>query len=112
MKKGRPGFVLSVLGPPERHEALAEIVFGETSTLGLRTTPVVREVLDRDWMEVEVEGHPVRVKLGRRSGRITTSAPEHDDAAAAARATGLPLKVIYERALLAVTDSTQAPPSP
>jgi pyridinium-3,5-bisthiocarboxylic acid mononucleotide nickel chelatase len=112
MKKGRPGFVLSVLGPPERHDALVEIIFGETSTLGLRTTLVAREVLDRDWMEVEVEGLPVRVKLGRRDGRITTAAPEHDDAAAAARATGLPLKAIYERALRAVSDVTQAPPSP
>ena len=112
MKKGRPGFVLSVLGPPERHDALVEIVFGETSTLGLRTTPVHREILDREWVEVEVDGLPVRVKLGRRDGRITTAAPEHDDAAAAARATGLPLKAIYERALRAVSDSTQAPPSP
>jgi pyridinium-3,5-bisthiocarboxylic acid mononucleotide nickel chelatase len=112
MKKGRPGFVLSVLGPPERHDALVEIVFSETSTLGLRTTPVDREVLDRDWMKVEVEGLPVRVKLGRRSGRITTAAPEHDDAAAVARATGLPLKAIYERALRAVSDVTPAPPSP
>jgi uncharacterized protein (DUF111 family) len=91
---------------------LVEIVFSETSTLGLRTTPVDREVLDRDWVKVEVEGLPVRVKLGRRSGRITTAAPEHDDAAAVARATGLPLKAIYERALRAVSDLTQAPPSP
>jgi uncharacterized protein (TIGR00299 family) protein len=112
MKKGRPGFVLSVLGSPERHDDLVEIVFGETSTLGLRTTPVHREILDREWVEVEVEGHPVRVKLGRRGGRITTAAPEHDDAAAAARATGMPLKSIYERALLAAAESRQAPPSP
>lgn len=112
MKKGRPGFVLAILGPPERHEDLVKIVFGETSTLGLRTTPVAREVLDRDWMEVEVEGLPVRVKVGRRGGRITSAAPEHDDAAAAARATGLPLKTIYERALQAFTDLTRAPPSP
>jgi pyridinium-3,5-bisthiocarboxylic acid mononucleotide nickel chelatase len=112
MKKGRPGFVLSVLGPPDRHEALVEIVFRQTTTLGLRTTPVVREVLDRGWMEVQVEGHPVRVKLGRRGGNITTAAPEHDDAAAAARATGLPLKAVYERALQALTDSRPAPPSP
>jgi uncharacterized protein (DUF111 family) len=63
-------------------------------------------------VEVEVEGLPVRVKRGRRGGRVTTAAPEHDDAAAAARATGMPLKTIYERALLAAAESRQAPPSP
>jgi uncharacterized protein (TIGR00299 family) protein len=109
MKKGRPGFVLSILGPHTHRDALADIVFAETSTLGLRTSPVSREVLDRQWVQVEVEGLPVRVKLGRHRERVATTAPEHDDAAEVARATGLPLKDVYARALAQVPVASVPP---
>lgn len=109
MKKGRAGFVLSVLGPRDRRDALLEIIFTETSTLGVRFMPVAREILDREWVEVKVEGHPVRVKLGRRAGRITTVAPEHDDAAQVARSSGLPLKMVYRKAVEALDGGEVAP---
>jgi uncharacterized protein (TIGR00299 family) protein len=99
MKKGRPAFTLSVLADPERRADLIDIIYRETGTLGMRVTPVDKLALDRKWLSVDVEGHPVRVKLGLKDGEITSMAPEHEDAARVARITGLPLKEVYARAL-------------
>lgn len=99
MKKGRPGLLLSVLADETLAPAAIDVVFAETTTLGLRTSAVARELLERDWIEVDVEGVSVRVKRGWRGGRVITAAPEHDDARRAAQAGGLPLKEVNARAL-------------
>ena len=99
MKKGRPAFTLSVLCRADDEQRVVETLFRETTTLGCRTVPARKHALEREWVEARVEGVPVRVKIGRSNGRATTLAPEHDDAVAAAKATGLPLKQIYARAL-------------
>ena len=99
MKKGRPGLLLSVLAEEALTATAFDIVFSETTTLGLRSSVVAREVLERDWIEVDIEGVPVRVKRGWRGGRVATAAPEHDDALRAAQAGGLPLKEVNARAL-------------
>jgi uncharacterized protein (TIGR00299 family) protein len=99
MKKGRPALVVSVLTPEELLDRISEIVFEETTTLGLRRSSVTREVLERSWVSIDVGGHAVRVKLGTRDGRIVTASPEHDDAQAAARATGMALRRVYAEAL-------------
>ena len=99
MKKGRPAFTLSALVDGARQERVTEIFFAETSTLGVRTYEVTKQALDRSYIETDIEGHPVRIKVGRRGDRVVTAAPEYEDAAAAARATGIPLREIYDRAL-------------
>jgi pyridinium-3,5-bisthiocarboxylic acid mononucleotide nickel chelatase len=99
MKKGRPAFTLAVLCGTDRVDRLRDMVFRETSTLGVRVTPVTKNVLDRHWVDAQVEGMVVRVKIGRQGLRNITAAPEHDDAVAVARATGLPLRRVYELAL-------------
>lgn len=99
MKKGRPAHIISALVDPARRDTLVEVIFAETTTLGVRTTTVTKEALRRAWTSVDVEGHPVRLKIGRRRGDTVTMAPEYEDAAAVARATGLPLKEVYARAL-------------
>ena len=105
MKKGRPAFVLSALASPAGAAAAIELVFQESTTLGLRTSTVSRHVLERDWAEVDVAGVPVRVKRGWHRGRIVTAAPEYDDARRAAEETGLPLKEVFDRALGAADSS-------
>jgi uncharacterized protein (TIGR00299 family) protein len=98
MKKGRPAFMLSALvGSTELDRAL-DVVYRETTTLGVRMREVVKDELARAWVEVDVSGQPVRVKVGLRGGEVVTLAPEHDDAARAARSTGLPLKDVYAEA--------------
>ena len=98
MKKGRPAITLSVLTATQDKKRMIEILFRETTTLGVRMQPVTREVLDRDLLEVEVEGFRIGVKRGRRSGEVLTVAPEYEDCAEAARKSGLPLKAIYDLA--------------
>jgi uncharacterized protein (TIGR00299 family) protein len=99
MKKGRPGFVLQVLCSPEQLEALAALVFRETTTLGLRHRLVHRRVLARDHMPVPTPWGPVQVKLGRLDGVLVNLAPELDDCRRVAAAAGVPLKEVWQEAL-------------
>lgn len=102
MKKGRPGFVFSALARPSDERAVAEAILRETTTLGVRVSPVRRWELAREWISVEVDGEPIRVKLGLLDGRVVNVAPEHDDCLAAARRTGRPVKELWAAALAAV----------
>jgi uncharacterized protein (TIGR00299 family) protein len=88
MKKGRPGHVLEVLAAPERADALSDVVLRHTSTLGVRRSPVTRDVLDRDHRVVDVGGSPVRIKVGHRDGVLVQAMPEFEDVLALARARG------------------------
>jgi pyridinium-3,5-bisthiocarboxylic acid mononucleotide nickel chelatase len=106
MKKGRMATTLSVLCDEAGRGKLMDIVFAETTTLGLRVIPVAKHALARETIEVEAARHTVRVKIGRRADVIVTIAPEYEDARAAARATGRPLKEIYALATEAAHKAT------
>ncbi len=118
MKKGRPAHVLHVLCPPARLAALQEVALRETTTLGVRSYAVERRVLERAWRTVEVDGRPVRVKLGLLGGEVVNAVPEWEDVAAAAAALGRPAKLVLQEAVaLAGTTTTgpttrSAPPAP
>ena len=99
MKKGRIGAVLSVLIERGDSQAVLDVLFRETTTFGVRISSVDREILDRKEVEVTVAGHRVRIKVGYRQGEVVSAAPEYEDAAAAARATGMPLKDVYRAVL-------------
>jgi hypothetical protein len=108
MKKGRPGFVFSALARPSDERAVAEAILRETTTLGVRVSPVRRWELAREWVGVEVDGEPIRVKLGMLDGRVVNVAPEHDDCLAAARRTGRPVKELWAAALAAASQREPA----
>jgi len=101
MKKGRPGTLLTVLAPADRREAICDLLFRETTTIGVRAEPVWRETLDREWVEVDVTGGRVRIKLARRRGEIVNAAPEFDDCLRVAEATGVPVKTVQAEAIRA-----------
>lgn len=98
MKKGRPAVTVSVLGAPARAEALRQILFRETGTLGIRWTAVQKKALAREWLEVDTRHGRVRVKIGRLEGRPVTVAPEYEDCAEIARKVGVPARDVYEEA--------------
>jgi uncharacterized protein (TIGR00299 family) protein len=102
MKKGRPAVTIAALCDPTHKWHLMEILYRETTTLGIRLSPLSKDVIERRWVKVEVEGRPVRIKLGVKSGDVVTAAVEHDDARSVARATGLPLKQVYASAIAAL----------
>lgn len=93
MKKGRPGNVVSALADPALTAQIVGVLSAETGTLGVRGRQLERWPAARSTDEVEVEGLPVRVKVS--AGRVKV---EHDDAARAARRTGLPLREVMSRA--------------
>lgn len=109
MKHGRPGFVLSALARPGDEAAVAEAVLRETSSLGVRIAHLERWELEREWRTVDVDGEPVRVKVGRLDGRVVNLAPEHADCEQAARRAGAPVKTVWARALAAAHHEHEAP---
>ncbi len=111
MKKNRPGLLISVLCPPERADALVDVLFEETTTIGVRLFEVRRRVLDREWVSVETAYGPVRVKVAKRDGRVMNAAPEYEDCRRRAAEKSVPLKEVI-RAAQAAFDLRLAAPRP
>jgi len=99
LKKGRPGFRIRVLSPKEVVDALLEIIFRETTTLGVTLQNVKRKKLDRKIVEIETRYGKVRVKLGLLGNEIVNVAPEYEDCKKLAEEQGAPLKGVYQLAL-------------
>ena len=87
MKKNRPGSLLRVIAKPEDQERLAQIIFAETSTLGLRIHAAERRVEHRSMIEVETPYGTIHGKVSAQGA----FAPEFDDCKAIAQRTGTPL---------------------
>ena len=99
MKKGRPAVTIGVITEAANRNALAEIIFAETSTIGLRFHPVGRLKLHREVREVETRWGRVRVKTsGANGGAPTTISPEYDDCRRIAAENKVPLRVVMEEA--------------
>jgi uncharacterized protein (TIGR00299 family) protein len=94
MKKNRPGTLLRVLAKREDRDRLAAIIFGETSTLGLRMYTAERRVQSRQWVEVATRHGAVRMKVAGDGAY----APEFEDCRRLALETGAPLKEIIAEA--------------
>jgi uncharacterized protein (TIGR00299 family) protein len=94
MKKNRPGTLLTVVAPPDRREALSEIIFRETTTIGLRYTDTDRECLRREIVTVATAVGPVRIKVAWRNGRLVNAVPEFEDCATLAAAKNLSVKEV------------------
>ena len=104
MKKGRPGTLVTVLAPVELRNRLCDLLFRETTTIGVRFDVVERQTLDRRFVEVSVPGGTVRVKVAGRGSEVLNVAPEFDDCLRVAQATGQPVKVVQAAALKAWFD--------
>jgi len=101
MKKGRPGLVMSALVRPSRESSVARVLLEETSAIGIRVSRLRRYELEREERKVIVEGGTVRIKIARLDGGVVNVAPEHDDCAEIAKATGRSVKAIWIAALSA-----------
>ncbi|MBN1460385.1 MAG: nickel pincer cofactor biosynthesis protein LarC [Armatimonadetes bacterium] len=106
MKKSRPATLVSVLAEPSLVGMLSELLFRETTTLGVRVTEVSRRCLEREWTEVETAWGKVRVKIGRLNGEVVNIAPEYEDCARLARENDIPAKAVYEAAREAAGESS------
>jgi uncharacterized protein (DUF111 family) len=81
--------------------AVEAVLFSETSTIGVRRHDVAKNALDREWVQVDVEGQAVRVKVARRGSDIVNVSPEFDDVASAAAALDRPVKEVLAAAAAA-----------
>lgn len=97
MKKTRPGFLLKVLSRPEDLGKMAEVIFYNTSTLGVRYQKFQRLMLDRDVKQVRLNGRAVRVKVARGPGGLTKINPEYDDVLKLAKDTGEDISSVYQK---------------
>jgi pyridinium-3,5-bisthiocarboxylic acid mononucleotide nickel chelatase len=98
MKKNRPGVLVSILCRPEDREAMFELLFAETPTLGVRSHGVLRRALERESVTVETEFGRIAVKVARLRGRVVGATPEYEECREAALKASVPLRAVQEAA--------------
>lgn len=106
MKKGRPGFIFSVLCEPGDEQKLTALMLRETSTLGVRRRRLERTILARETSTVSTAFGVISCKLARQGGTPKIK-PEFEDCHRAARAYGVPLATVTNAALKAALDALQ-----
>jgi uncharacterized protein (TIGR00299 family) protein len=98
MKKNRPGMLLTVLGKPEDASKLTQLIFTETTTLGVRRRDEIRQTLARRWENVRTQWGEVRIKIASLNGCVTNHAPEYEDCRRIAAEHHVPLKTVMQEA--------------
>jgi uncharacterized protein (TIGR00299 family) protein len=98
MKKNRPGTLLTVLCRPEDASKLTQLIFTETTTLGVRRRDEVRQTLARRWENVRTQWGEVRIKIASMNGTVTNYAPEYEDCRRIATEHHVPLKTVMQEA--------------
>jgi len=104
MKKGRPAHTVGVLCDPTAVAEMRQMLVRETGTLGVRMSTMRRWPQRRTETTVDVDGHTIRVKIAEHRVKV-----EFDDAATAAEALGVPLRVVLDRAARLVGETGDAP---
>ena len=98
MKKNRPGQLVTLLCEPSNLKSLIDLIFRETTTIGIRTHEVRRQTLARESVPVDTPLGTIRMKLSRLNGTLLNAAPEYEDCRKIAAEKGLPLKQVLSTA--------------
>ena len=85
--------MVSTLGDVALEGQLRDVLLGEGGSLGVRSTTVDRYASTRTFERVEIDGQPLRVKVSPGRAKV-----EHDDASAAAKLLGMPVREVVSRA--------------
>jgi uncharacterized protein (TIGR00299 family) protein len=101
MKKNRPGTLVTVIARPDLRGALTDLLFRESTTIGVRYEEMARACLERSVEMVDTPYGAIRVKVARRDGRILNAAPEFEDCVRAALAHAASLKDVQAAAVAA-----------
>ena len=99
MKKNRPGTLLTVLCKSKDADKLTQIIFTETTTLGVRHREEKRATLARKWVSVSTQWGEVRMKIANMNGTVTNYAPEYEDCRRIAVEQKVPLKLVMNEAI-------------
>lgn len=95
MKKNRPGTLLQLLCSDRKIDEMKNILFRETTTLGIRYYPLSVHRLERVFVTAQTEWGPITVKKGIYGGEVVQWAPEYEECKLVAKAHGIPLKAVY-----------------
>ncbi len=109
MKKNRPGTLLTVLCKPEDASRLTQLIFSETTTLGVRRRDEMRQTLARRWENVRTQWGEVRIKIASMNGTVTNYAPEYEDCRRIAAEHHVPLKSVMQEASRAYLGTDRKP---
>jgi len=99
MKKNRPGMLLTVLCRKKDAPKMMELIFTETSTLGVRQREENRQTLSREWMTIATRWGDVRIKIASMNGTVTNYSPEYEDCRRIAAECHVPLKSVMQEVL-------------
>lgn len=99
MKKSRPGMRLCVICTEDRRQLFIETILRETTSFGVRVTPVERQVLRREFEVVETPFGSVRIKLGFWGSEIIKATPEYEDCKQLAQQSNVPVSQVYASVL-------------
>lgn len=105
MKKNRPGTLMTVVAKPEDRDTMTEIIFRESTTIGVRHQELSRDCLEREMVTITTSVGPVRFKVARRDGRVLNAQPEFEDLAKLSADRGIPIKELQALAHKAWLDS-------
>ena len=98
MKKERLGVILTVLCAHHHIDTIQDVIFQETSTLGIRKRKCNRVIVPRESVTIKTRHGAIRVKIGRGKGNIVTISPEYEDCKKLAEKKNVPLKQVYYQA--------------
>jgi uncharacterized protein (DUF111 family) len=95
MKKGRPGVVLNVICEAGLEDVIKEIIFTESTTVGIRTFDFKKDTLAREFGKLSTIYGEVTVKRSFYNGREVSVKPEYDECKRIASEKGIPVKEVY-----------------
>jgi uncharacterized protein (TIGR00299 family) protein len=107
MKKNRPGMLLTVLCRTKDAAKLTQLIFAETTTLGVRRRDERRQVLQRKWLTVATRWGDIRLKIASMNGTVTNYAPEYEDCRRIAMENRVPLKTVMQETVQVYLGSTR-----
>lgn len=102
MKKGRPGSLLKIICEPGKEDIIKDIIFNESTTVGLRTIPFRKDTLERKFELVKTIYGDVKVKRSFHNGRQVSVKPEYEECKRIAREKGLPVKEVYNNIMATI----------
>ena len=104
MKKSRPGFLLTVLATEDLQRAVMDVIFTESTSIGVRFHTSFREALERTEYEVDTRFGKIRVKAATLASRVVNRQPEYEDLKAASIKSGVPLKSVRDEVMALLSE--------
>lgn len=104
MKKGRPAIKLSVLHTEEKEKDLNNVLFNETTTIGLRKYKVEKSILDRNIKNISTSYGEIKIKVCYKEGNIIKYKPEFEDIKRIALEKNIPFIRLYEDIKMEIKD--------